>query len=81
MLQNSRKIFDMTKRDVFQIIFFQIYRKHVNTLTREAHSKTRGFRHWSNYISRSQQIPKYLCYEADRFFPNAQDFAQIPKMQ
>ena len=31
--------------------------------------------------SPGQEIPKYLCYEADIFFQNAENIVQIPKMQ
>ena len=44
-------------------------------------SKTGTFWHSSNHISRSQSLLKYLSYEDDVSFQNAQIFLEIPKTQ
>ena len=47
----------------------------------EGYSKTRAFRDSGNHIFQSQWFRKYLSYEADIFFQNAEIFVQIGKMQ
>ena len=46
----------------------------VNTFTVEECSKKGAYVHWSNHISRGQELPKYLSYEADPFFQSWKKF-------
>ena len=94
VLPNSAKFSDLTKRDGFTsrfvLDFWKIRKKGlqcrfqqclgpVKTLALEGCCKTRAFGHWSNHISRGQQVPKYLSYGEDLFFKTGKIFCRLQK--